>query len=402
MNRLAGRIASRILGAASRLLPPRLSSWVAAMQRELAEITESAAALAFAAGCLRAVLRLAIAERLGPIRAAARATLFPPTPSTWSHPTMNGISTRPRLLGLVCGTGAVALGLAYMLAGGAPSSYLLVNGAALVLGATLWLALSGTAVARAAWAGAAVLALALAILLTALFGVVADGASRWISVGPLNLQVSLIVLPVMITLYARRPDSFGTAGMIVAALALAAQPDRAMAGVLLAGLLALLASAPSRQATVAAASAALSFGWTLLEPETLPASPYVDRILYTAFDVHPLAGLAVVTGAVALVMPAAIGALRAESERPALLAFGGCWLGIVVAAALDNYPTPLVGYGGSAVLGYLLSAALLPNGVGQRSGVKASGWGPAGDGSADQPMADLRIGGERAATIQAM
>jgi hypothetical protein len=35
----------------------------------------------------------------------------------------------------------------------------------------------------------------------------------------------------------------------------------------------------------------------------------------------------------------------------------------VLAAALGNYPTPLVGYGGSAVLGYLLSVALLPGGA---------------------------------------
>jgi hypothetical protein len=36
---------------------------------------------------------------------------------------------------------------------------------------------------------------------------------------------------------------------------------------------------------------------------------------------------------------------------------------VAAAAALGNYPTPLVGYGGSAVLGYLLSVALLPAGA---------------------------------------
>ena len=35
---------------------------------------------------------------------------------------------------------------------------------------------------------------------------------------------------------------------------------------------------------------------------------------------------------------------------------------MVAAAALGNYPTPLVGHGGAAVLGYLLSVALLPSG----------------------------------------
>lgn len=350
-----------MLWAAARLLPSHMSSWAHAMKCELAAIPGDRVALVFALGCLRAVLSLAIIARLE----AARIFLFPPAHPTWSFLDMNGISARPRLLGLICGTAAVGIGIAYMLAAGAPSRYLLVNGAALVLGIVAWLTLGKVAGSRLAGAGTVVLALAVSMLLTALFGVAADGASRWVSVGPLSLQVSLIVLPVMVVLYARRPDVIGTAGTIVASLALAAQPDRAMAGVLLTGLLGVLFAAPNRGAILAAAAAALAFGWTLLTPDTLPASPYVDRILYTAFDVHPFAGLAVVVGALALVVPAAIGAMKGASERSAVLAFGGCWSGVVAAAALGNYPTPLVGYSGSAVLGYLLSVALLSNGTRQ-------------------------------------
>ena len=306
---------------------------------------------------------------------------------------MNGILARPRLLGLICGAAAVGIGAAYMLAAGAPSRYLLVNVAALVLGMTAWLALGKVAGSRLVGAGLAVLVLAVSMLLTALFGVAADGASRWVSVGSLGVQVSLVVLPVMVVLYARRPDPIGTAGMIVAALSLAAQPDRAMAGVLLAGLLGALFATPNRSATVATAAAALAFGWTLLRPDTLPASPYVDRILYTAFDVHPLAGLAVVVGALALVIPAVIGAMKGAGERAAVLAFGGCWSGVVVAAALGNYPTPLVGYGGSAVLGYLLSVALLSNAIREpvRSGIVETRRIDAPN--SDQTISDLRVAG---------
>lgn len=282
------------------------------------------------------------------------------------------ISQRPRRLGLLCAAGAVALGLAYLSAAGAPSRYLLVNLAALVLGATAWLALGRAAGSRLAGAGWATLALALALLMTALFGLAVDGASRWVSLGPLTLQVSLVLLPLMLVLYARRPDPVGTAGMIVAALALALQPDRAMAGVLAAGLLALLAADRSRLPMVAAAGAILAFGWTVLRPDRLPAVPFVDRILYTAFDVHWLAGLAVTVGAAALLLPSAVAARRPANERPALLAFGGGWAAVVAAAALGNYPTPLVGYGGSAVLGYLLSVALLPAGASETFSPRAA------------------------------
>jgi cell division protein FtsW (lipid II flippase) len=325
------------------------------MARELIEIQSDEEALLFAAGCLRAAAGLAIAQRLRPA--------FPTAPN-WSLPIMDLISTRPRLLGLICGASAVAMGMAYMLAAGAPSRYLLVNLAALVLGATAWLALGRTGRSSLDWAGPATLALSVPLLLTALLGIPVDGATRWVSVGPLSLQVSLIVVPVMIILYARRPDLAGTAGIMAAALALAAQPDRAMAGVLAAGLLALLLARPARLPILAAAASVFAFGWALLAPDTLPAVPYVDQILYTAFDVHPLAGAAVAIGAALLVMPAAAGLIGKGGDRAALLAFGGCWAAVIAAAALGNYPTPLVGYGGSAVLGYLLSVALLPAGAG--------------------------------------
>jgi hypothetical protein len=278
---------------------------------------------------------------------------------------MKRILARPRLLGLVCGTAAVATGLTYLFAAGAPSRYLLVNLAALAIGAIIWLALSRAADMRLAGAGYLVLALSLALMATAIFGVTIEGASRWIRVGPLTLQVSLVLLPAMVVLYARQPEMVGTAGMIIAAAALAMQPDRAMAGALLLavaalGLAVLALTTPARISIVAALTAALAFGWTLLWPDALPAVPYVEGVFASAFDVHPVIGVAVAVGTAILVLPAVIGALRGTDERPVFLAFGGCWAGIALAAALGNYPTPLVGYGAAAVLGYFLSVALLP------------------------------------------
>lgn len=388
MSRLVRLLAARTLSAASRLLPPHLSGWSRAMARELIEIADDRSALIFAFGCLRAAAGLAAAARLE----ALRALLFPPLPSNWSFTTMNRISERPRLLGLLCAAGAVGLGLAYMFAAGAPSRYLLVNAMALVLGATAWLALGRAGRSHLAGAGVAALALSVPLLLTALFGVAADGAARWVDLGPLSVQVSLIVLPVMIILYARRPDPAGTAGMIAAALALALQPDPAMAGVLAAALLALLLAAPGRPQALAAAASILAFGWTLLTPDPLPASAFVDRILYTAFDVHPLAGAAVVAGAAALILPALPGLWRGAAHRPALLAFGACWAAVVAAAALGNYPTPLVGYGGSAVLGYLLSVALLPGGIRETSHLPLP-LSRHGGGRPDRTISGLRVAG---------
>lgn len=387
MSGFARHMAARIATAASWLLPAHLSSWSRAMAGELIEIEDDRSALLFACGCLRAAAVLAVGARL----TAFRAILFPPAPSPRSLPTMSRLSTQPRLLGLLCGAVAVGLGVAYMEAAGAPSRYLLVNFAALVLGATAWLALGRTAGSRLGAAGPAVLALSVPLLLTALFGVAAEGASRWVYLGPLSVQVSLIVLPVMTILYARRPEAIGTAGMIAAAVALALQPDRAMAAVLAAALLALAFETRGRLPILAAAASILGLGWTLLTPETLGASAYVDRILYTAFDVHPLAGAAVLSGAAALVVPALIGLVRRSGDRPTLLVFAGCWSTVVVAAALGNYPTPLVGYGGSAVLGYLLSVSLLPNRALETGGQGASASRGAAGRDCDQSVSELSV-----------
>ncbi|HEX8262817.1 MAG TPA: hypothetical protein VF547_08085, partial [Allosphingosinicella sp.] len=158
MSRLVRSLASHMLLAASRLLPPDLSSWSRAMVRELAEIDEDASALRFAAGCLRAAAALAIAARLRAIATAAPSRLSPLATPTWSLSPMYDILKRPRSLGLLCAAIAVVSGLAYMYAGGAPTRYLVMNLAALVLGATAWLALGRTAGSRLAGAGAATLA----------------------------------------------------------------------------------------------------------------------------------------------------------------------------------------------------------------------------------------------------
>ena len=383
------RAASKLIAAATHLLPAGMASWSRAMARELGEIGDDRAALGFAAGCLRAAVALALAARLETLRMHIFQLV---SPSTRRFQAMNHLLDHPRILGLLCAAGAVGSGLAYMAMAGAPPRYLLVNIAALVLGATAWLGLSRTASSRLAGNGLALLALALALLATALFGIAADGATRWVSAGPLSIQVSLIVLPPMIVLYARSADAVGTAGLAIAALALAAQPDRAMAGVLAAGLAVITLAKPGRLPAVALAMATAGFGATLLMPDLSPASPFVDGILYTAFGVHPLAGLAVVTGCFLLVLPALVGTVRSVESRHVLLAFGASWAGVVAAAAFGNYPTPLVGYSGSAVLGYLLSVALLPSGISDAAKTRKA-RSAAGQASEDDTIKFVAEGG---------
>jgi hypothetical protein len=303
------------------------------MAVELAAIERPGAALAFAFGCLAGALRQAMSSHL----------------------------RHPRSLAVLCAIGATGLGLAYMIAAGAPPAYLAINAAALAIGL---LAVGVLIEAGRLWriAGGAVgVALACLILLTSLFGASADGATRWISAGGILVQPGLFLVPAVALGFARARDSASLLAVLIAALALALQPDRAMAGALALAMAALALARPERGVLVAFGAALAGFTATLLRADNSPAVPFVDQIFTSSFGVHPLAGLAVLAGAALMLVPAIAGYVRDPDHRPIYSVFGAVWLAVILAAALGNYPTPLVGYSGSAILGYLLSLLGLPS-----------------------------------------
>ncbi len=272
----------------------------------------------------------------------------------------HGIFADPRRLGLACALAASGLGIAYLAAAGAPGRYPATNAAALAIGLAAFLLVGRVPWQPARLPGLIALAAGAALLATALFGVSVEGASRWVRLGALSVQPSMILLPVMLVLFARCRDGLAGIGIALAAAGLALQPDRAMAGVLLGGLAVVAMARPERQVLAVLGLAAAAFAVTLAWPDSLPAVPFVDRIFYSSFAVHPAAGLAVIGGALLLLVPAFVGGTANRDHLLIRCVFGAAWLGIMIAAALGNYPTPLVGYGGSAIVGYLLSLAALP------------------------------------------
>lgn len=355
----AEALALAMVRLARAILPAHLRLWGRAMERELVEAESAGSALGFAFGALWCAVREALAFHLVPRGAPAPESMTAAlsTKGKAMH-WRKAMQERPRALAALCATAAVGLGLAYMAAAGAPIRNLAINAAALSVG------LAVVAMTRAApsgrVAGGIALVLGALLLASTLAGVRADGAARWFPLGSLFVQPSLIVLPLLLLCFARARDMLASGGVLLAALALALQPDRAMAGALLAGVATLALLRPDRVAAPALLAALAAFAATLVQPDTQSAMPYVDRILYSAFTVHPVAGLAVVLGSALLLLPAIIGWRRDAAQPEVHAAFGAVWLAIVVAAALGNYPTPLVGYSGSAVLGYLFGLIALP------------------------------------------
>ena len=253
-------------------------------------------------------------------------------------------------IGLAAVIGAWILGITYLTVAGAPARYVVLNAVALAIG------LAGFfAIRRAPWpveAGRLAIAIGAVLLVTALFGTRVEGASRWLIIGGLSIQPSLMLLPALCVL-ASRTDRNMLPAVLLAAAAMALQPDRAMAAALSAAMLTLWLMRRDRHGAFLLAVAVLGLAVTLVRADALPAVPFVDRILFTGFALSPLLGVAVWAGAAVLLLPAITGDLPARVHA-------ATWAAIVAAAAFGNYPTPVVGYGSSAIIGYLLALAAFP------------------------------------------
>lgn len=357
LRRSLADLACRALQAT---LPPSLQDWGWAVRCETASIEDDTKALLFAIDSLCGLMLRAVALRL--LRPLSKLVGDEGNPS-WDSTILNGYRSwmrRPRLVGIACVIGAVTLGLTYMAMAGAPMRYLQMNAGALVIGLSVMALLRRITAARHQWDSRTFTAMAGVLLATALLGENIDGAARWVNLGGLSVQPSLILLPAMLVAYARTHNVLSTMGIIATAAAMAIQPDRAMAGMLAAGLAVLAVMRRDNLVTLAFGASIFGFVATLVRSDTLPAAPYVDQILYTAFHVHLAAGVAVLGGSILLLVPAIVGWCRDPAHRVIYAVFGTAWFGGILAAALGHYPTPIVGYGGSAIIGYALSLLALP------------------------------------------
>ena len=374
LRRRLANLACRTLQA---MLPRSLQSWGWAIRYETASISDDTKALLFALNSLCGLLPRAVAAQLlHPFAALfGDGALFAEGLNV-----VDAVMRRPRMLGIFCAAGAVLLGLAYMAVAGAPTRYLAINIGALVIGLAMLAVLGRTVTAERCLPDTAIIAMTSALLATALFGAEVGGAARWVYIGGFSVQPSLVLLPVMLALFARIRSTPATMGIIAAALAMALQFDRAMAGMLALCLATLAAIRRDPHVLTAFAASVIGFALTLGHTDRLPA-PYIDQILYSSFDVDVGAGLAVLGGSALLVVPAIVGWSRDPEHRATYSAFGVTWFALVMAAALGNHPTPVVGFGGSAIIGYVLSLLALPKRTGVYARAAAGARDPA-DGSA--------------------
>lgn len=336
------RLPIAIARLAATLLSARHGDWGRAMVTETASL-ERGPAFRFALGCLSAAFLIRLSHLIA--KRDQSMTIDP--------------IRKPRRFAILCAAGAILLGFAYMAAAGAPMRYFAVNAGAFLLGLVAVAAMAGARLEPLV-IGLFAVAMAGILVSVSLVGVSAEGVSRWVRVGGVLVQPSLILIPILVLGFGSLRSTLSALALAIAALALALAPDRAMAGALVAGLAVVAASRRGWLEIATLASALIALAVTLVRPDPSPAVAFVDQIIFSAFDVHPAAGLAVWGGIFLIILPALVGFRRDPDHRLAYAVLGAIWLAAVAAAALGNFPTPLVGYGGSAILGYLIGVIGLP------------------------------------------
>ena len=256
---------------------------------------------------------------------------------------------------------AVLLGLAVQHRLGAPASGLMVQAAGALLGAVLFVALSRVHAPRRVSVAFGLAVLLAFITLPLVVGPELAGARRWLLLGPISIQPSMILLPLVIWLVAGpRPGVDKSLLILATGGVLALQFDAAaLTGLTLAWLAGHARSARRSEVHVqgVAFSLAILTVWAWMRPDALPSVAWVEQVLPNAWGLGLWTGVMASLAAILVLTPLIVLA-RGSQAALSLAAF---YVGLVGAALVGNYPLPVVGLGASLVLGWLMALGLARN-----------------------------------------
>jgi hypothetical protein len=191
-----------------------------------------------------------------------------------------------------------------------------------------------------------------------------SGVHRWVDVGPLHVNMALLLLPAgVVALSALARDARWPWLAVLASLAvLVAQPDAsqattlAIAAALVA--IALVRQLALRSALVAVLGILAALAW--LRPDPLQPVAEVEGIIGLAWSVSPVAAVAAIALLAAIgAAPAALTLTSPTTAGVAGFGLSACFAVWAIAPLLGAFPVPFVGIGMSAILGAWLGVGLL-------------------------------------------
>jgi len=273
-------------------------------------------------------------------------------------------SPRSALLSLVASVPALAVGVLAMRASDLAAGVWGQNVAAWAAGALLGLGV---------WRARAPVPAPIVAVFTALFTLGAlvatllargmDGVHRWLSVGPVRLHAAALLLPLLLVALERlaRVRGWWVAALVAVGVvsALLLQPDAAQATAVAAaaGVLLLPGVRRSVPRVIAVVSLLVIAGLSWLRRDPLAPVPHVEEIVGLAGTLWT--GGAVVAIAALLLLPVPFLQAGREAGRRTGLALGAYVSVTCLAPFVGSFPVPVMGYGISPIVGYLLRAGAL-------------------------------------------
>ncbi len=191
----------------------------------------------------------------------------------------------------------------------------------------------------------------------------AEGPSRWIAMGPINLYVAPVVIPVFLAVCSVRlplGDRAARMSLIAAAavgVLLAIQPDASQALACLLGVSVLLLRGGITWQTRATAvlAMALIVGWSFFQPDPLMPIAHVEGVFRLALEASLLSGILVIASALVFIGGLLALARRGHDWLPAVAAY---YAVLFLCSVAGMTPAPLIGYGAGPLIGFALLIAM--------------------------------------------
>lgn len=190
-----------------------------------------------------------------------------------------------------------------------------------------------------------------------------EGVHRWLSLGPVQANVAMLLGPAFVVAFAARMDFWPTGSWlaILAALALTAtQPDASQATALAA--VAVLAAwsfhARPRSRLILVALAIGAAVWAWQRPDPLAPVPEVEGVITLAFAQSVSMGALALSLLILTAVAPTLAATAPATRLPAL-SLGLFLLAWAAAPFLGAFPVPFLGMGPSPIVGAWLGVGLL-------------------------------------------
>ncbi len=203
------------------------------------------------------------------------------------------------------------------------------------------------------------------VLVMSLFGAGNDGVHRWVAVGPLSVNVSMLVAPWLLAVVAHLVSSgrlpAGVALALVVQLAHLLQPDAAQSSAFAVGAVVLIlftdVGPPSRLALAGAGAVLVIAVATFTRRDALAPVAEVEGIVGLARDAAPALGVLAVVACLLLTVPFVLSALGGRRSDQSVRTAGYTAISAYVVVQLlapiaVAVPVPVMGYGSATVLAY--------------------------------------------------